>query len=161
MTIFAKGNINHDYYQLPIVAPGVVLAVIGAESFLKLGRTKLQYFINFILVSGLFILSLAFGWFEVRGFFNINNPAIVEAGKKVDEIVPQDALVIAPYQGDPTFLYQTNRHGWPVGENIDMRIQDGAAYYVTTSRDDEYNRLKDIYPIIFENDLYSIIKFSK
>lgn len=161
MTIFAKGNINHDYYQLPIVAPGVVLAVIGAQALVNMAKTKLTRIFNFILVSSLFILSIAFGWFEVRGFFNINNPAIVEAGKKIDEIVPQDALVIAPYQGDPTFLYQTNRHGWPVGENIDMRIQDGAAYYVTTSRDDEYNRLKDIYPIIFENDLYSIIKFSK
>ena len=60
------------------------------------------------------VLSLAFGWFEVRGFFNINNPAIVEAGRKLDEIAPVDALVIAPYGGDPAFLYQTGRHGWPV-----------------------------------------------
>jgi hypothetical protein len=153
MTIFAKGNVNHDYYQLPIVAPGVVLVVIGAQSLLNLAKTKIQYFTNWLLVSGLLILSLAFGWFEVRGFFNINNPAIVEAGKKVDEIVPKDALVIAPYQGDPAFLYQTNRHGWPIGENIDMRIASGAQYYVTTSRNDEYNRLKKVYPIIFENAL--------
>lgn len=156
--IFAKGNVNHDYYQLPIVAPGVVLIVIGAQSLLSLTKTKMQYFTNLILASGLLILSLAFGWFEVRGFFNINNPAIVEAGKKVDEIIPKDALVIAPYQGDPAFLYQTNRHGWPIGGDIDSYIEKGATYYVTTSRDDEYNRLKKIYPIIFENDLYSIIK---
>jgi len=40
MTIFAKGNVNHDYYQLPIVAPGVVLVVIGARSLLKLARSS-------------------------------------------------------------------------------------------------------------------------
>ena len=135
--------------------------IIGSMSLINLAKNKFQKFVNSCLVGMLLVISLAFGWFEVRGFFNINNPAIVEAGIKVNEIVPQDALVIAPYQGDPTFFYQTNRHGWPVGENVDMRIKDGAAYYVTTSRDDEYIRLKDIYPIIFENDLYSIINFSK
>lgn len=161
MTIFAKGNVNHDYYQLPIVAPGVVLIIIGSMALINLGKTFIQKMVNGSLVLALLVLSLAFGWFEVRGFFNINNPAIVEAGKKVDEITPKDALVIAPYQGDPAFLYQTNRRGWPIGENIDMRIADGASYYVTTSKDDEYNRLKKVYPIIFENDLYSIIKLSK
>lgn len=161
ITIFAKGNVNHDYYQLPIVAPGIVLAVIGGNALIGLGKTKLQKIINSILVGMLVILSLAFGWFEVRGYFNINNPAIVEAGKKVDEITPKDALVIAPYQGDPAFLYQTNRHGWPIGGNIEVYIANGATYYVTTSRDDEYNRLKKSYPVIFENDLYSIIKLSK
>lgn len=157
-TIFAKGNVNHDYYQLPLVAPGIVLAVIGAQNLLALAKTKLQYFFNFILVSGLFILSLAFGWYEVRGFFNINNPAIVAAGQAVDRLLPQEALVIAPYQGDPAFLYQTNRNGWPIGGNIPDRIRDGANYYVTTSRDAEYNDLKAKYTLLYENDTYSIIK---
>ena len=161
MTIFAKGNVNHDYYQLPIVAPGVVLIAIGSMSLINLGKTKLQKLFNLSLVGMLVVLSLALGWFEVRGFFNINNPAIVEAGQKVDELTPKDALVIAPYQGDPTFLYQTNRHGWPIGNNIEDRIKHGASYYVTTSKDDEYNLLKQTYPIIFENDLYSIINLSK
>jgi hypothetical protein len=161
MTIFAKGNVNHDYYQLPIVAPGVVLVAIGSFSLLGIAKSKLQYFINLLLVSGLLILSLALGWFEVRGFFNINNPAIVEAGKKVDEITPQDALVIAPYQGDPSFLYQTNRRGWPVGGDAEMRMKDGATYYVTTSKEDEFARLKKEYTLVYETDLYAIIKLSK
>ncbi len=157
MTIFAKGNVNHDYYQLPIVAPGVVLVAIGSFSLLGIAKSKLQYFINLLLVSGLLILSLALGWFEVRGFFNINNPAIVEAGKKVDEITPQDALVIAPYQGDPSFLYQTNRRGWPVGGDAEMRMKHGATYYVTTSKEDEFARLKKEYTLVYETDLYAIV----
>lgn len=157
-TIFAKGNVNHDYYQLPIVAPGVVLAVIGAVSLINLAKTSLGRWFNSSLVLSLFALSLAFGWYEVRGYFNINNPAIVEAGKKVDEILPKEAVVIAPYQGDPAFLYQTNRNGWPIAGNIEERIRDGATHYVTTSRDQEYNELKAKYTLLYENDLYSIIK---
>ena len=156
-TIFAKGNVNHDYYQLPIVAPGVVLAVIGAKELIDLVKSRLGQWFNGSMVLLLFILSLAFGWFEVRGYFNINNPAIIEAGKMVDQILPGDAVVIAPYQGDPAFLYQTNRNGWPVAGNIDERMRDGATHYVTTSRDDEYNELKQKYTLLYENDLYSII----
>lgn len=160
-TIFAKGNVNHDYYQLPIVAPGSVLIMLGAKKLIEMGKTKFQKILNATMVSSLILLSIAFGWFEVRGYFNINNPAIVEAGLKVDEILPSDAVVIAPYQGDPAFLYQTNRNGWPVGGNIEERIRDGATDYVTTSRDQEYSDLKAKYTLIYENDHYSIIHLAK
>jgi 4-amino-4-deoxy-L-arabinose transferase-like glycosyltransferase len=161
ITIFAKGNVNHDYYQLPIVAPGIVLAMIGAQSLINIGKNTFQKIINTGFVLILITISLAFGWFEVRGFFNINNPAIVEAGKKLDEIAPADALVIAPYGGDPAFLYQTNRHGWPVGGDAEKRIEDGATYYVTTSKEDEFSRLKAKFGTVVENDTYAIIKMSK
>lgn len=160
-TVFAKGNVNHDYYQLPIVAPGIVLCAIGTTTLINLGKNKFQKIVNGCFVCILFVLSLAFGWFEVRDYFNINNPAIVEAGKKVDEITPLDAKVIAPYFGDQAFLYQTNRSGWPVGGNIEERIQDGANYYVTTSKDDEFARLKASYTLIKETDEYAIIRLSK
>lgn len=161
MTVFAKGNVNHDYYQLPIVAPGVSLIVIGAMSLINLGKNIWQKSLNTLIVASLLTLSLALGWFEVRGYFNINNPAIVEAGAKVDEITPKDAIVIAPYGGDPTFLYLTNRHGWPVGGDAEKRMADGATYYVTTSKEDEFARLKNQYTLVFENDAYAIIKLSK
>lgn len=161
MTVFAKGNVNHDYYQLPIVAPGVVLVIIGSMSLIELGKNIAQKIFNATLVGSLLILSVALGWYEVRGYFNINNPAIVAAGQKVDEITPKDAIVIAPYGGDPTFLYQTNRFGWPVGGDAEARIASGATYYVTTSKEDEFARLKQQYTLVFENDDYAIIKLSK
>jgi 4-amino-4-deoxy-L-arabinose transferase-like glycosyltransferase len=160
-TVFAKGNVNHDYYQLPIVAPGVVMAIIGAVELLKIGKTHLTQWLNGLMVLSLFILSLAFGWYEVRGYFNINNPAIVAAGARADAILPRDAVVIAPYQGDPAFLYQTNRNGWPVGGNIEERMRDGANYYVTTSKDDEFQELKAKYSLIEETDQYAIIHLVK
>lgn len=161
MTIFAKGNVNHDYYQLPIVAPGVVLIAIASSWLITAGKTIVGKMVNTGLVAGLLVLSLALGWFEVRGYFNINVPAIVEAGKKVDEITPKDAIVIAPYGGDPAFLYQTNRYGWPVGGDVEKRMESGATYYVTTSKEDEYARLKATYTLVFENDQFAIIHLVK
>ena len=158
MTIFAKGNINHDYYQLPVVAPGVVLIVIGSMSLIKLGKNIFQKAINTVIVLSLVALSLALGWFEVRGFFNINNPPIVSAGAKIDEITPKDAIVIAPYGADPSFLYQTNRHGWPISGDIDNKIKQGADYYVTTSFNDEFAELKTRYGLVMQNDDFAIIK---
>ncbi len=158
MTIFAKGNVNHDYYQLPIVAPGSVLIAIAAVNLVKLGKNFLGKSINTLLVIALFALSFAFGWFEVRGYFNINNPAIVTAGNAVDELTPKDAIVIAPYQGDPAFLYQTNRHGWPIGGDIDTKIKLGSTYYVTTSKDAEEKDLANKYTVVKETDDYVIIK---
>lgn len=160
ITVFAKGNVNHDYYQLPIVAPGSVMVALGAGALVALGKNRLSRIVNSLAVGVLLLLTFAFGWFEVRGFFNINNPAIVEAGKKIDSLAPADALVIADYQGDPAFLYQTNRYGWPIGGDVESKIQEGADFYLTTSRNDDYNRLRVTYPVIFETDQFSILQLN-
>lgn len=160
ITIFAKGNVNHDYYQLPIMPVGSILVAIGSITLVKMGRNTLEKLANTLMVTALIVLSLAFGWFEVRDFFNINNPAIVRAGEKIDELTEPDALVVAPYQGDPAFLYQTNRYGWPIGGDVESKVREGADYYVTTSRDDEYARVLENHELIFENDEFSIIKLS-
>ena len=160
ITIFAKGNVNHDYYQLPIMAPGSVLVAIASLFLIRLGTNKIVRVINSLLVTALLVISFAFGWFEVRGFFNVNNIAIVNAGAKVDEITEDDALVIAPYMGDPAFLYQTNRWGWPIGGDVESKIKEGADYYVTTSKDEDYARLKTKYPVVYENDEFSILHLS-
>ena len=50
--------------------------------------------------------------------------------------------MIAPYDGDTAFLYQTNRQGWPIVEkNIDYLISRGADYYVSVKYDDLTNSL--------------------
>lgn len=158
MTVFAKGNVNHDYYQLPIVAPGVVLIAIASLWVIELGKNVWQKLFNGSLVGFLLVLSLALGWYEVRGYFNINNNQMIKAGAALDQLAPPNALVIAPYQGDPAFLYQTNRHGWPIGGDIDNKIKAGAKYFVTTSFDDEFNELKKRYGVIVQNDEYAIIE---
>jgi hypothetical protein len=56
----------------------------------------------------------------------------MEAGAEVARITPPDALIVAPYNGDTAFLYQTGRWGWPAIDNsIDKIIEEGASYYVS------------------------------
>ena len=78
-----------------------------------------------------------FGWYYIRDFYNINHPEIVQAGKAVELKTPPGSLVIAPYNGDTAFLYQTGRTGWPVMEkSIDEMIKMGAHYYISVNFDD-------------------------
>ncbi len=131
MTIFAMGNVTHDYYQLMIMPVGSILVAFGFWAIVNASKKLFPRLINYLLALSLVILSLAFGWYEVRGYFNINHPEIITAGQAVDKLLPKDALVIAPYNRDVAFLYQTNRHGWPDGGNLAAKISQGATHYVS------------------------------
>ena len=76
-------------------------------------------------------LMFALSWFSVRDYFNINNRSIVIAGSAVDKLIPENAKVIAPYDGDTSFLYQTKRKGWASFEKpLPQLIKMGADYLV-------------------------------
>ena len=107
---------------------------------------------------------LAFSWFTIRTYYWINRPDIVEAGKAADAILPKDAKVIASYNGDTTFLYQTQRQGWPLGFDIDKKIAMGATAYVTVSPSDADGETKDLaarYTVLVRNERYAIIDLTK
>ena len=73
----------------------------------------------------------SFGWYCVRDYYNIDNPSIIVAGQAVDKLTPKNAKVIANYNGDTTFLYQTKRNGWASFEKaLPQMIQMGADYLV-------------------------------
>ncbi len=133
LTIIAAGNVRHDYYQI-ITIPIICVFLAKGAAFLL---TAPKEYFNKIFCYALLVIScsfmLAFSWYQVRDFFNINNGIIVEAGKAVDRLVPKDAKVIAPYGGDTAFLYQTNRQGWPMGIEIEKLIKLGAQYYVNVN----------------------------
>lgn len=158
MAVIATGNVQHDYYQIQIIPALAMLIGVGVDYVCSLKKTFLSKLSIYVLLSTIYLLSSALAWYEVRGYFNINNPAIVAAGKAIDSMTPADALVIAPYMGDTAFLFQTNRRGWPIGESIDAKISAGASYYVTTTRDKEYNELKSRFTLVSESDQFSIIK---
>jgi hypothetical protein len=94
--------------------------------------------IGILLVATIF--ALQFSWYFVRDYFNINNQAIVTAGQAVDKLTPKDAKVIANYNGDTSFLYQTQRQGWPsYAYPIPKLVELGADYLVLVNptKDDE------------------------
>jgi hypothetical protein len=162
LSIFAAGNVQHDYYQvilLPVLclfaAKGYAFLVSGT-SFSKVSGTVLA------VVSTLFFV--AFSWYTIRTYYWINRPEIISAGREADRLLPRTAKVIAPYNGDTTFLYQTGRSGWPLGFDIDEKIAMGATHYVTVSPTDndwETKTLAETYTVLVRNEHYAIIDLTK
>lgn len=138
--VFAGGNIQHDYYQA-ITLPYISIALaVGFLTLLSPPRESSK-FTGYLLAAFCLVLMLGLSWYEIKGYYQVNNPAIVEAGRAVDKLLPQDAKVIASYNGDTAFLYQTNRFGWPV-INTDLAKMIGGAknvYYVSVNYDREAN----------------------
>jgi hypothetical protein len=129
--VIAKGNVQHDYYQILIIPTLAFLFGLGIDFLWEISNkyTGKWITVGLILISSVFML--AFAWYQVRDYFNINNPAIVSAGQALDTIAPQNAKVIAPLDGDSSFLYQTHRQGWASYEHsLEMLITMGANYLV-------------------------------
>ena len=135
VTIFATGNVQHDYYQILIMPSIAIFYGLGAyylSSKFAIGKYfELGKIILIICTIGTFY----FSWQIVKDYFNINNRAMIVAGQAVDRLTPKNAKIIAPLDGDTSFLYQTNRKGWPSFEK-DLPImitQLGADYLVIVS----------------------------
>jgi len=137
LVTIATGNVRHDYYQILLV-PSLALLVGGGLEFLLFNKiASINLWLSRVLGIVSFTFMIAFGWYFVKDLFNINHPEIVLAGKAVEKVTRDRALVIAPYMGDTAFLYQTNRKGWPIMEgDITHMISLGADYYVSTNYDD-------------------------
>lgn len=157
LVVIATGNVQHDYYQV-LTLPIVCIALGRGSSWLF---TLLQLRFNQKIASaalGVAILAVFFlAWQQVKGYYTINHPEYIVAGQAVDRLTPPDAKVIAPAFGDTQFLFQTNRTGWPIGYEIDKKIELGAQYYVTTSYDDEARALEAEYQVIEKNDTFILI----
>lgn len=156
--IFAGGNIQHDYYQI-IYLPIICLLIgRGVDFILSLPSSISNHLFGWISIIIITAFSLFISWYNIRGYFAVNHWEIVAAGKQADQLLPKDAKVIAPYNGDTAFLYQTNRTGWPIGYYIEDKIRMGAQYYISVNFDDETNSLMKKYQILEKNDQFVIIK---
>ncbi len=163
LIIFATGNVQHDYYQTLIIP---ALVIFTARGFILLwgGISDFLPRIWTIPLSLLFLfMTIYLGWSEVKGLYQINNPAIVEAGKKADQVLPKDAVVIASYNGDSSFLYQTNRPGWPVvAFPIPEMIEKfGVSAYVSTTKDAKTKWVMRKYQVLVDTPDYVIVNLTK
>lgn len=159
--IVAGGNVRHDYYQIPIIPILCVFLAKGADFLINPPKQFFSRFFSWGLLFTSVLFMIAFSWFQVRDYFNINNFAIVEAGKATNRLVPKDAKVIAPYGGDTAFLYQTRRQGWPIGVQIEKFIEQGATYYVNINFDPEVDWLTQVYCVLERTDNHVIINLTK
>lgn len=163
VVVLAKGNVQHDYYQTLIVPALVIFVAKGFVDLMKgiPGFLPRLYTIPFAL---LFLpLTLYLTWGEVKGLYQINNGAIVEAGKVADQILPADAVVVAPYQGDTSFLYQINRPGWAVVAYPIKDLHDlfKVNYYISTSKDAKTNWVMRKYVTIVDNKDFVIVDLTR
>lgn len=155
--VIARGNVQHDYYQILIV-PSIAIFV-GLGSAFLLSAPSLYVYDK--AAKALFIIAafftFIFGWYFIRDYFNINNPAIIKAGLAVDKLTPKNAKVIALYSGDTSFLYQTKRQGWasmekPIPEMISM----GADFLVISNPKSVDYKWAKTYKLIAKNSDYLI-----
>lgn len=160
VVIFATANVTHDYYQIFII-PAISLALaLGVYSLWTLKANPIVSKLVIVFSLG---LMFAMSFYNIRDNYKINDTGILLAGKEVDALVPKNAWVIAPYNGDTTFLYQTNRSGWPViTGSIEDLIQMGADYYVSVNLTDKDTvEFKNKFQTIKETDRYIIIDLQK
>lgn len=163
MVVFAKGNVNHDYYQILIAPSLVFFMALGADFLLEQGGKLFPKIVGYSVILVCSVFSLMFGWYFVRDYFNINNPSIVVAGKAANRILPKDAKVLAPYQGDTALLYQTERKGWPIWtlSMSEMVNNFGATNLVIANPTPEDLELKNDYKTLEETAQYIIFDIRK
>jgi len=161
VVIFATVNVRHDYYQTMTI-PAICMVLAQGFSYLwnakNFGLNKSRAILVFST-----LIMLVSSAVKIKEFYKVNHPEIIEAGKAIDTIAPKDAIVVAPYNGDTAFLYQTKRKGWPViDSSIDDIIQKGADYYVSVSFNDTDTRnILERFETVEKTNTYLIIDLHK
>lgn len=160
--IFANGNVTHDYYQA-ITMPYICLSLgLGVKAYYA--SVKGNPILKSLILLTVVTLSVSFSWYEIKGYYQINNPSILAAGAMADKILPPDAKIIAPYTGDTAFLYQTNRTGWAsVTRSLTSMVYDlGATHFVSVNFDRDTNAVMNQKgnQILYKDSQFVIIKLS-
>ncbi len=155
MVVIARGNVQHDYYQILIVPSLVIFVALGGKFLFDPPEGVFPPVIGRLALLVLTLFMLFFGWYFIRDYFNINNPAIVVAGQAVSQMTPSNAKIIAPYNGDTSFLYQTDRQGWASFEKpLPELIRMGADYLVLVNPRPEDRNIGKQYRIVSETPDY-------
>lgn len=163
LSVVATGNVRHDYYQYIIVPILAIFVSIGFTTLIT-GFSNLMPRFWTIPLGILFLgLMFYFGWVPIKELYKVNNPPIVSGGKIADQILPKDAIVVAPYNGDTAFLYQTNRPGWAiVAEPLPQMVADfGVTSYVSVNRDDQTNWVRRHFQVLVDQDNLVIADLTK
>ncbi len=158
----ATGNVQHDYYQILIMPTIAISMSFGAVWFITFLQKRFSSGIAHSIVIVGILLSFYVGWQQVQPYFDIDNRSIILAGKAIQELTPPDAKIIANYNGDSAFLYQTDRQGWASYEHdIPTMINLGANYLVLANPTFSDMKYGDTYKIIAKTSQYVIFDLNK
>ena len=171
VSVIAKGNVTHDYYQIPLIPIFCIFLAKGTDWLIFEKKELFNRAVCCLLFAVCSIFLFAFGWYEVRGFYNIQS-GVDLAGEAVDQLTSKDSLVTTGDSNDATLLYNTNRWGWSAGyaseypnskETIERLKEKGASYYVTTKFDQnsEFGKyMIENYFLLKQSDQYIIFKLT-
>lgn len=157
VVVIATANVKHDYYQtMTIPAISLIVAIGVYEIFVQ--KSDYSWLPKIVATFSLGLMVLL-GLMQVREYYKINNPAIMSAGAAVDRLTEKDAWVIAPYNGDTAFLYQTGRWGWPyVDRPLRELIEEGADYFVSVNFSDPQTiQFSEEYVVLEKTNEYVIL----
>jgi len=159
LVVVARGNVQHDYYQIPII-PSLSLLLGFGSAFLLKPLDALNKILCNLLFFVFTLSTLAFSWYYVRDYFNINNSNIVIAGEAVDRLTPKDAKILTFYDGDTSFLYQTKRKGWAsLQASLEEMVGLGADYLaIVNPTDKDRSGLGTQYYAVASTPQYLILK---
>jgi hypothetical protein len=157
ISTIATASVRHDYYQTLII-PAVALA-LGAGAIKLWSITEFDRSLTRLALCGSVAFGFFFSFYQIKEFYKINHPEIIMAGDAADKLLPKDAKVIAPYDGDTAFLYQTKRTGWPyVTLPMNEMVDDlGAQYYISVNFDSQTNQVMTEYTVIEKTPKYVIV----
>lgn len=174
--IAAKGNMAHEYYQLPIIIPAAVIMGKVYSRHFELNNPRTGKFAALAL--GLLAFVVFSGIRHYKHIVREERPEVSPSyrlSEKVRELTEKDSLVVTVTDGDPTILYLSKRKGWVsnpdnVGEPVfDSLVQQGAGYvagvYWRFDRPDEKERLEWLlrsgkYRVVFDDGDIFIVKLA-
>lgn len=162
LVVIARGNVQHDYYQILILPTICIFLGLGGEFLLNSVKNISYKYVGPIVFFIVTSFTILFSWYYVRDYFNVNRPSIVMAGNEIDKITPKDSLVIANYGGDTSFLYQTKRRGWAsYTKSMPEMIEMGADYLVIADPVPADKNFGNDYKIIVSKPEYMIIDLNQ
>ena len=162
LVIIARGNVQHDYYQVLIIPTLAIFLGLGGDFLINFVKTYTNKYVGPVVFIVITFFTLSLSWYHIRDYFNINNHSIVVAGEAVDALLPKDAKVIAIQGGDTSFLYQTKRKGWASFQNdIEEMIVLGADYLIFANPTPADLEFSEKYEIVDQAPEYIIYDLNK
>ncbi|TAE57490.1 MAG: hypothetical protein EAZ76_12585 [Nostocales cyanobacterium] len=132
-------SLVHEYYQLPLMLPGVVF--IGKFLDKHLNHNSLKINIKKIsitciclsIITGSLIYTIDYMFKE-----NSNKSATYQLAQIVKQKTEPKSLMIFTTGGDPTLMYLSHRKGWLINpsqltsEYLETQIKSGAKYLISS-----------------------------
>lgn len=168
IVVIARGNVQHDYYQILILPAVCMFLGRGASFLLSLVQSSFKETLHNTIVVVLLFGFITFGaiffsWYHVRDYFNINNEGLVLAGQKANLILPKNAKVIAANEGDTSFLYYINRKGWPAFQKSPEELFEMGATHIVIPNptEQDYLGFGSTYSVFYSSPQVLILTLSK